>query len=353
MDKIEHRSVIKYLQKKGLTPKEIFEDMCQTLGESAPSYATVKRWVADFKRGREAVEDEPRCGRPITASTDENAKKILDLVMNDRRLRVAEIAETIGISYERAQNIITKDLGFSKVSARWVPRLLSAENKRTRHTVSQDCLDLFRSDPQDFLGRFITMDETWVHHYTPESKVQSKQWKRSGSPPPKKAKAILSAKKVMASVFWDCKGVIMVDYLEKGKTINADYYCTLLQRLREEIKTKRPGMLSKKVLFHQDNAPVHTAAKSIAQIYNCGFELLPHPPYSPDLAPSDYHLFPNLKKHLAGRKLSTDIEVQETVTEYFDDLEDSFFFSRNNEVRSKVAKVYRSFWRLCREIKLL
>jgi hypothetical protein len=88
------------------------------------------------------------------------------MIMNDRRLKVAKIAETIGISYERVQNIITKDLGFSKVSARRVLRLLSTENKRTRHTVSQDYLDLFQCDPQDFLGRFITMDETWIHHNT-------------------------------------------------------------------------------------------------------------------------------------------------------------------------------------------
>src|SRR6476469_8438797 len=72
------------------------------------------------------------------------------------------------------------------------------------------------------------------------------QNKRQGSLPPKKAKALLSAKKVMASVFWDCKGVIMVDYLTKGETINSASYCTLLRRLREEIKSKRHGMLSKK-----------------------------------------------------------------------------------------------------------
>ena len=134
------------------------------------------------------------------------------------------------------------------------------------------------------------MAETWVYHYTPESKQQSKQWKQPDEPTPKKAKAILSAGKVMASVFCDARGVIMVDYLSKDQTINSTYFCTLLRRLGEEIKKKRSGLLRQKVLFHQDNARVHTSVESMAQIRDCGFELLPHPAYSPDLAPSDFHL---------------------------------------------------------------
>ncbi|XP_026314672.1 histone-lysine N-methyltransferase SETMAR-like [Hyposmocoma kahamanoa] len=325
MDKIEHRAVIKYLYLKGLTPKAIHEDMSATLGESAPSYATIKNWVAEFKRGRETIQDEPRSGRPSTASTDENKEKICDLILSDRRLTVEEIAKTIGISSERTHHIITADLGFSKVSARWVPRLLSVEQKRNRLTTSRDCLELYEADPLEFIERFVTMDETWVHHNTPETKEQSKQWKRVGSPTPKKAKVILSAGKVMASVFWDAKGIILVDYLKKGETINSDYYCSLLRRLKEEIKEKRPGLLRRKVLFHQDNARVHTSVQSMAEIHQCGFELLPHPPYSPDLAPSDFYLFPKLKKFLGGKHFHTNEEVVAAVDAYFEELEEDFF----------------------------
>lgn len=342
MEKFEQRAVIKYLFKKRLTPKEIHDDMQTTLGESAPSYTTVKKWVAEFKRGRENIEDDPRSGRPMTSTTEENINKVCDLILKDRRLTIREIADTIGISYERTQNIIVHELGFSKVSARWVPRLLSVEQKRIRLTISRDCLEMFEADPQGFLDRFVTMDETWVHHYTPESKQQSKQWKKSGEPTPKKAKAILSAGKVMASVFWDAKGVIMVDYLPKGETINSAYYSTLLRRLREEIKQKRPGLLRKKVLFHQDNARVHTSVESMAQIRDCGFELLPHPAYSPDLAPSDFHLFPNLKKHLGGQKFLTNEEVEAAVNLYFEDLEESFFKTGMEALESR--------WKKCIEL---
>lgn len=112
MDKIEQRAVIKYLFKKGLTPKNIHNDMTETLGESAPSYTTVKKWVAEFKRGRESIEDDPRSGRPTTSTTPENIHKVCDLILENRRLTIKEIADTIGISYERTQNIIINELGF-------------------------------------------------------------------------------------------------------------------------------------------------------------------------------------------------------------------------------------------------
>lgn len=126
------------------------------------------------------------------------------------------------------------------------------------------------------------MNETWIHHYTPETKNQSKQWVEAGSPPPKKAKTVLSAVKVMATVFWDALGVIFVDYLEKGKTITGEYYASLLEQLKTKIKEKRPHLARKKILFHYDNAPAHTSNLVAAKIHELKFELVPHALYSTD-----------------------------------------------------------------------
>ena len=126
MDKIWHLGVIKYLQKKGLTPKDIHPDMVATLGDDAQALSNVKKWAAEFKRGRESLEDDPRSGRPVTATTQENIDRVYHMVMDDRRLTVNQIANAVGISRERVENILHNELGMSKVSASWVPRLLTS-----------------------------------------------------------------------------------------------------------------------------------------------------------------------------------------------------------------------------------
>ncbi|XP_029634921.1 protein GVQW3-like [Octopus sinensis] len=212
MEKTEYHAVLKYLHLKGMTPSEIHENMVRTLTDNAPSYATVKRWVNEFKRGRESVEVDPRPGRPPTATTKDNIDLALGMIMQDCRISRRQIAKRLGISTERADNIVIKELGFSMVCARWVPHLLTPEQKCTRCTLSMSNLELFEADEENFLACFITMDKSWVHHYQPKTKEQSKQWKHTSTP--KKARVIPSAGKVMASVFWDSQGILLIDYLE-------------------------------------------------------------------------------------------------------------------------------------------
>ena len=85
----------------------------------------------------------------------------------------------------------------------------------------------------------VTVYETWVHYYEPENKAQSRQWVGPGSPRPQKFKTQPSAGKVMATVFWDAKGVIMLDFLPKRSTITGVYYANLLDQLRTVIREKR------------------------------------------------------------------------------------------------------------------
>jgi hypothetical protein len=99
----------------------------------------------------------------------------------------------------------------------------------------------------------VTVDETWMHYYTPESKQQSKHWTMIGKRAPKKAKTVLSIGKIMATVLWDSQEIILIDYLGKGKKITGAYYATPLDRFREELKQKWPRLAHKKVLFYDLN----------------------------------------------------------------------------------------------------
>jgi histone-lysine N-methyltransferase SETMAR len=102
------------------------------------------------------------------------------MVLDDWRIKVREIAETIGISKERVGYALHEELRIKKLCAGWVPRLLTADQKLIRMKISEQCLGHFNKNKTDLMRRFITMDETWIHHYTPESKQQSKQWTKAG-----------------------------------------------------------------------------------------------------------------------------------------------------------------------------
>lgn len=136
-----------------------------------------------------------------------------------------------------------------------------------------------------------------------------------------------STGEVMASVFWVCKVFILLDFFPKGQTINGEYYTAQIRRLRLAIKEKQRGMLRKGALFHQDNVPVHTSAVAMAAIHSRGFQLLQHPPYFPDLAPSDYHLFPLMKKHLGGSSFSSDEAVMDAVKYLLEEHDEMFYQS--------------------------
>ena len=223
------------------------------------------------------------------------SNKVRDLVYSDRRIKVEEIANALHISHGSVSTLHDR-LGMHKLTACWVPKSLSDEQMVTRASVYSALLKQFRSKEDDFLSRLVTKDETWVHYYEPENKAQSRQSVGPGSPRPKKFETQPSAGKVMATVFWDAQGIIMLYFLAKKSTITIAYYANLLNQLRTVIREKRRSKHSKGILLQQDNARVHTWKIAMDAVERNGYELIPHPAYSPDLAPSDYFLFPNLKR---------------------------------------------------------
>ncbi|GFS12549.1 histone-lysine N-methyltransferase SETMAR [Elysia marginata] len=109
---------------------------------------------------------------------------------------------------------------------------------------------------------------------------------------------VQSADKVMATVFWDAKVVILLDIMPQDHCINAAQYCSILERLRDAIRRKRPGLLRRGVVLQGDNATPHSANLTQQWLQRYGWEILPHPAHSPAPAPSDFYLFGPLKRHL-------------------------------------------------------
>ena len=140
----------------------------------------------------------------------------------------------------------------------------------------------------------------------------------------------ISAGKVLASVFWDVQGILFIDFLEKGRTINSEYYIALFVRLEEEIaknighKWRRKSVLS----------PRHKSIATRAKLHELHFELLLHQTYSPDLAPSDYWQFIDLEGMLQGKRFGSNEEVK-SQTEACFEAKDKSFYKKGIELLEK------------------
>ena len=132
--KVEYRAVIRYLYLKGKTGNEI-----HVYGSSAPSYAQVKFWVGEIKRGRTSLEDEARSGRPLDATDEEMCKKVRDLVYPDRRIHVEEIAQALGISHGSVSTILRDRLGMRKLTALGSPNPLAMSKWQLEHQYAAPC----------------------------------------------------------------------------------------------------------------------------------------------------------------------------------------------------------------------
>ena len=157
-------------------------------GDSAPGELTIIDWYAEFKCGRTNTDDAERADRPKSAVVPENIQKVHIIVLGDRKLKLHEIADTLKISEGSVFTILHESLGMRKLFSKLVPRLLTPDQKQQRVENSERCLELFKRGKKDFLRRYVTMDETWIHHFTSETKRSSAEWTAAGESRPKQLK---------------------------------------------------------------------------------------------------------------------------------------------------------------------
>ncbi|KAJ4426501.1 hypothetical protein ANN_27315 [Periplaneta americana] len=272
-ERIEQRYCIKFCQKLGDSQSQTIRKIQQVFGEDAMGVTQIKEWFNRFKDGRTSAESEQRCGRPQTARSAAVVERVRNLVMADRRLTVREIAKEVG-----------------------------------------DLLDTANTDP-GFLNTVITGDESWVYGYDPETKRQSSQWKHPESPRPKKARQVRSKIKVMLTVFFDVRGIVNHEYAPEGQMVTKEYYHDVLRRLRDAVRRKRPDMwTANNWHLHHDNAPAHSSQLIHTFLAKHGITTFRQPPYSPDLAPCDFWLFPKLKTPLKGSRFESREEIMRNAT---------------------------------------
>jgi len=298
-------------------------------GDACLSLQQVYKWSKKFLNSVSSVTDSPRPGQAHQVVTPEAVAAVEAIVKENRRVTVHEIATHLDMSNGSAHHIIHDVLQFYKVSAGWVPQQQTAELKEQCVDVCQELLKCFEAEGDGFLGRIATGDETWVHYNQLETKKVSKELRHTSSPKLKKFRTQPSAGKIMLTFFWDERGVILEHYMPRGSTVTSATYADLLKNhLHPAIRSKRRGLLSTGVLLQHYNARPHTARSTVATIQDLSFECLPHPPYSPDLTPSDFHVFGPLREVMGGKSSRSDEEGQQSAHEWLHSQPKAFFISR-------------------------
>ena len=166
----------------------------------------VRSWVRQFKEGRTSCENKS------TSRSEDMIARVEQMVMEDRRLTVKHIAANAGISVGSVNTTLHDDLKMQKVSARWVPRMLTDENKAPHVAMCQAMLSRDKGMNSAFFSSVFTMDETWMPIFNHETIRQLAQWKHTDSPPPKKFWVTASAEKMMVAMFWDSEGMILIAF---------------------------------------------------------------------------------------------------------------------------------------------
>ena len=152
-------------------------------------------------------QNAPQSGRPKSASRKEIVSKIKEIIEGDARFTVRDFTRKVGISILTVHLILKKHLKVRKISARWMPHLLTGEQNRQEVKVAKKLLQMFPKYDKKHFAYLITGDETWVHYFEPVRKASSKSWTTKHSKRPIIAKDSLSAKKVLNAIFFSGEGV--------------------------------------------------------------------------------------------------------------------------------------------------
>jgi len=254
--------------------------------------------------------------------------QIHELILKDRRISAKSIAEQLGVLRERVGSIIHEDLGMRKLSAKWVPKHLNADQKVNGASRLSNFWSFFGA-----IQMISCRDwSPWTKpgYITMTRRQRNNQWSAciAAHPAPKNSECknllenfsprFLGIKTTSSSL------IIFLRAKLPTRSITHLWWCNLRTFWR---KNAGRGKVTIGVLFSQDNAPIHRVLATQKKMAYLGFQCLDHPPGSPDLAPSDYNLFPGLKKQLKGRHFSSAAEVIAAAETWLNGQHSEFFFS--------------------------
>lgn len=301
MEKVPYRFYIRTRSLLGINATTIHEELTTAYGAHAISYTTVQRWSKYFRNGNMELEDELREGRPVSKTTKENIDLVRRIIDEDPHSSYEDIEEETELSHGTVHKIIHEYLQMQKISSRWVPHELTPEQKSLRVQICKENLKKFQQDTWR-LCDILTGDETWIYYRQIGRKVSNACWKSKDEDPGTVVSRQQSEPKMLFSIFFKSNGPMLVHGVDQGDTVDRFYYIhNCLEPVIKEIKKQRPLTGTHGIKLLHDGASIHSAQEVKNFLKQEGVNLMPHPPYSPDLSPCDYWLNGYIKQHLQDK----------------------------------------------------
>jgi [histone H3]-lysine36 N-dimethyltransferase SETMAR len=300
MEKEPYRFYIKTRTLLGINATTIHEELTTAYREEAISYSTVQRWSKVFREGEMELEDDPRSGRPVSKTTEENIQLVRRIIDEDPHSTYDDIEAETQLSHGTISKIIHEYLKMKKVISRWVPHELTPEQKRLRVEICRNFLDKIRNKSWRLCDIF-TGDETWIYHRQLGRKASNSCWLREDQSPGTVVKRDQHEPKTLFSIFFRSNGPLIVHSVGKGETVDSFYYIdNCLEPAVKEIKIQRADSGTHGMKLLHDHARAHDAQEVTNYLKQEHINLIPHPPYSPDLSPCDYWLNDYIKRNLGN-----------------------------------------------------
>lgn len=316
-NKVYLRGILLHYFIQNKSAAEAHRILVETYGDNALSDTTCRDWFRRFKNNDFKLEDKERSGAPKKFE-DKELEEILDA---DRSQTLAELGKTLQVDESTVSKRL-KVLGMIQKQGHWVPYELKPRDVERRFVTCE--LLLQRQKRKGFLHRIVTGDEKWIHYDNPKRR---KSWGKPGHASTSSAKPNIHGSKLLLCIWWDQQGVIYYELLKTNETITGDRYRLQLMRLSRALKEKRPLYAQRhdKVILLHDNARPHVAKPVKTYLETLQWEVLPHPPYSPDIAPSDFHLFRSMAHGLADQRFHSYEEAKKWIDSWIASKDMSFF----------------------------
>lgn len=278
---------------------------------------TARRWFKMFREGRQSVIRRRGQGRPKNVDRRALGQKL----RRNPNATTRKLAENI-CSHQTAWRYL-KRRGKKWRKQREIPHDLTQQQMQKRAELCYRMWSCWRHNRLP-LHKIVTHDQSWIFY---DGRVCRKQWLSPGEAGEKVPKRDIHGKKQMLCLYWCMAGPLYWELLEPGQTFNSDVYCRHMDNVQTVLdRMEAAGEWEGPVKLLQDNARPHKSRRSTHHVQETlGWEVLDHPPYSPDVAPSDYHVFLSLKNFLRGRRFENQEAVKTGLREYFESKEPEFF----------------------------